>query len=379
MEMERENSKSQPDHRIEIGPLRHHLRVALLVVMVWFCPGCATPLLTCPRAARVPEPPPPQPHPAIVLFATDRAPEPRPDLSFSGAMNLSGSRMSYGARCEDPVTGRIAICTKPAWLEENVPARLDKEEFLNRIRAANSDVVLFVHGFNMSFDESLEITLRMVERTGLQAIPVAYSWPSQATFSDYGVDYDRNEWTIDHLKDFIEDLVNALPEGKVLHIVAHSMGNRAVLEALAHIDLPQRRLGQLVMIAPDVDAEIFKDLVLRSGAFPRTTLYVSNHDWALRAAGWLRPGAPRAGDARKQYVVIKGMDTIDASPLKAGIVGHSVAEYSQLMFDDLGAVLRNEPPTERKLSPCTVKSIESNNAAHGTHLPSVVYRFPPAK
>jgi esterase/lipase superfamily enzyme len=294
-------------------------------------------------------------------------------------MNLSGTRMSYGAQCEDPATGGMAICKKPAWLKEKLPAWLEKGGFLDGIRAANSDVVLFVHGFNISFDESMKITLRIVQRTRVQAIPVAYSWPSRAKISAYGVDYDRNEWTIEHLKDFIQDLVNALPEGAVLHIVAHSMGNRAVLGALARTNLPEQRLGQLVMIAPDVDTEIFKDLVLRSGPFLRRTLYVSNHDLALRAAGWLRPRAPRAGDARKQYVVIKGMDTIDASPLKAGTVGHSVYDYSQLMFDDLGAVLKDERPAARKLSACTVKSIDSYNAAHGTQLPCVVYRFPPAK
>ena len=315
----------------------------------------------------------------MVLFATDREPKSRQDLSFSDAMNVSGSPISYGARCENPVTGRAAVCTKPAGLKADVPVWLDKEEFLERITAADSDVVLFVHGFNMSFDESLEIALRMVQRARVQAIPVAYTWPSKAKVSAYGIDYDRNEWTIDHLKDFIEDLVHALPEGKVLHIVAHSMGNRAVLGALVHANLPEQRLGQLVMIAPDVDAEIFKDTVVRSGPFSRRTLYVSNQDLALRAAGWLRPGFPRAGDARKQYVVIKEMDTIDVSPLKGGRIGHSVYEYSQLMFDDLGAVLNNEVPAARKLSACTVKSIEKYNAAHGTQVPCVVYRFPSAK
>ena len=291
-------------------------------------------------------------------------------------MNLSESRMTYGAGCEDPDTGRISTCPKPSWIDEDVPSLLDKEKFFDQIRASHSDVVLFVHGFNMSFDESLQIALRMVQRTQTQAVPVAYSWPSQGKVSAYGIDYDQNEWTIDHLKGFIEDLVNALPEGKVLHIVAHSMGNRAVLGALARLHLPEPRLGQLVMIAPDMDAEIFKDLVSRSGPFPRRTLYVSNHDWALRAAGWLRSGYPRAGDARKQYLVIQGMDTIDASPLKAGRAGHSVYGYSQLLFDDVGAVLKNEPPAARKLSACTVKSIASDNASHGTQLPCVVYRFP---
>jgi hypothetical protein len=103
---------------------------------------------------------------------------------------------------------------------------------------------------------------------------------------------------------------------------------------------------------------------------------VSKRDLALQAAGWLRAGTPRAGDARKQYVVIKEMDTIDASPLKAGMIGHSVYDYSQLMFDDLGAVLKDEPTAARNLTACTVKSIDRYNAAHGTQLPCIVYRLP---
>jgi esterase/lipase superfamily enzyme len=362
-------------------PQRHCSAIVLFIfiAVVCLCSGCTHPLLTCPRMVKVPEPLQPQQHPETTLFVTDRAAESQPSLTFSSEMNLSERRLTYGARCEDPVNGTTAICQKPAWLKTELPAILTKAAFFDAINAAHSDVVLYLHGFNFSFDESVEIAVRMVERAGVQALPVAYSWPSEDRFAAYGVDYDRNEWTIEHLRVFIQDLVASLPEGAVLHIVAHSMGNRAVLWALAGLNLPEPRLGQLVMIAPDVDSEIFKDLVVRSGPFRRKTLYVSNHDLALQAASWLRPNAPRAGNARKQYVVVKGMDTIDMSPLKAGRSGHSVYSYSQLLFDDLGAVLKNEDPAARKLNSCKVKSIDTYNAAHGTQLPCVVYQFPPAK
>ena len=362
-------------------PQLHHSAIVLftLIAVVCLCSGCTPRLLTCPRMAKVPEPLPPQQHPETTLFVTDRAPESLQTFTFSSEMNLSEKRLTYGARCEDPVNGGTTICKKPAWLKTELPAILSKTEFLDAISAAHSDVVLYVHGFNFSFDESAEIAVRLVQRAGIQAVPVTYSWPSEDNFAAYGVDYDRNEWTIEHLRVFIQGLAAGLPEGAVLHIVAHSMGNRAVLWALAGLNLPEPRLGQLIMIAPDVDAEIFKDLVVRSGPFRRKTLYVSNHDRALQAASWLRPNAPRAGNARKQYVVVKGMDTIDMSPLKAGRSGHSVYSYSQLLFDDLGAVLKNEDPAARKLNSCRVTSIDTYNAAHGTQLPCVVYQFPPAK
>jgi len=361
---------------------RSHRRTGALFVflaVVCLCSGCAEHLLTCPRMAKVPVPPPLQQHPEMVLFATDRAPESSQTLNFSGEMNLSENRITYGAKCEDPVNGAVVICQPPAWFKKDLPAVLGRAEFLEGIEAAHSDVVLFVHGFNFSFDESTQIAVRLVQRTGIRAVPVAYSWPSESKFSAYGVDYDRNEWTIEHLAQFIQELVNSLPDGAVLHIVAHSMGNRSLLGALAGLKLPEEHLGQLIMIAPDVDAEIFKDQVLRSGPFRRKTLYVSNRDFALQAASLLRPNAPRTGDARKQYVVIKGMDTIDMSPMKVGRSGHSVYNYSQLMFDDLGAVLKDEDPTARKLNACKVTSIANYNAAHGAQLPCVVYQFPPPR
>ena len=311
----------------------------------------------------------PEQHAAVVLFATDRLPESREQLLFSADLNPSGTHMSYGAKCVDPNGGKLACDAPPRWLE--------RDEFVQHIAESRSDVVLFVHGFNYSFNESLEIALRIVERTKLSATAVAYSWPSQAKVSTYGVDYDMSEWTVDHLTGFIRDVTSALPAGARLHIVAHSMGNRAVLMALARLDLPEQRLGQLVLIAPDVDARIFQELVLHAGPFQRRTLYVSKHDFALRASSMLlRAGSVRAGDANKQYVVVKDVETVDMSPVKAGILGHSLYDYSQLIFDDLGAVLRDQGVADRKLTACTVKKIADANTAHGTSLPCTVYRLP---
>jgi hypothetical protein len=340
----------------------------LMLLLASLASGCAKPLLTCPRAVKVPDPPLPRQRSAPVLFATDRLPAPGEKLAFMSELNPSGNHLSYGAKCEDP-TGSQGICDDPSvWL--------GRDEFLERIAAAKSDVVLFVHGFRYSFDESLAITLRIVERAQVHATPVSYSWPSQDRLAAYADDYDMSEWTIAHLTDFIQDLVRALPAGAVLHIVAQSMGNRPLLEALARLNLPKGRLGQLIMIAPDVDTQIFRELVLHSGPFLRRTVYVSNHDLALRAAGFLHSRAGRAGDARRQYIVIGEVDTVDASPLKSGVSGHSIYEFSQLLFDDLGAVLKDESVTGRRLTACTVKSIERANAAQGTSLPCVVYRLP---
>ena len=353
------------DNRDRVG--RPCLFASGLGALALLC-GCGPSLLYCPRTVKVAAPPVPQQHSSLVLFATDRYPESAEHLAFSGNLNPSGDHMTYGAKCTDPAGAR-PDCEVPS-------VRLEKDELLGRIAAARSDVVLFVHGFNYTFDESLETTLRIVERAKVPATPVAYGWPSQGKVGAYGLDSDMSEWTIDHLADFVRDLAAAVPAPYRLHIVGHSMGNRALLLALARLDLSHARLGQLILIAPDVDTAIFKVLIARSGPFQRKTLYVSNHDLALRAAGFLHSGTIRAGDAAKQYLVMDDIDTIDMSLLSAGVFGHSMDVYSQVIFDDLSGVLKDDTAPQRNLTACTVRSVQRLNEAQGTSMPCTVYRLP---
>src|SRR6266851_2630628 len=110
----------------ELRPQLPTVALMALAAVVCLGTGCAERLLTCPRAVKVLEPPPPQQHPETVLFVTDRAQESPQTFNFSGEMNLSENRITYGAKCEDPVIGAVAICEKPVWLKEELPARLGK-------------------------------------------------------------------------------------------------------------------------------------------------------------------------------------------------------------------------------------------------------------
>ena len=364
----RGRKRSMGASRLETFLFRSTLRVSTLLALALLLSGCAKELLMCPRVVKVPAPELPEVHPAPVLFGTDRLPESREKLTFSSALNPSGDHMSYGVKCEDPARAKAACDVESL--------ALDRSQFLDRIANAKGDIVLYVHGFNYTFDESLEVALSIVERARFPATPVAYSWPSQGRVGGYGVDYDMSEWTVDHLAAFIRDITPAVPAGHQLHFVSHSMGNRALLLALSRLDLADPRFGQLILIAPDVDAQIFAELMAHSGPFRRKTMYVSQNDWALHAVSILHSGAIRAGDARKQYTVLSGVDTVDLSPLKAGVTGHSIYDYSQLVFEDLGAVLKDEAITGRHLTACTVKSVAAANRVNGTSLPCVVFRMP---
>lgn len=322
---------------------------------------------TCP-AHYLAEPPAPPLHVTGVLFATDREPKSLEHLTFSAERNLAPQRLTYGVKCEDPEG--IASCT------EGSVAFPNGNEFFRRVTDSGKDVVLFIHGYRYSFDESLQIAARLVQRSRVDALPVAYSWPSQNRLFSYGKDYDVNEWTFEHLTGFLKDLVDALPPNHVLHIVAHSMGNRAALQSLARLNLPADRLGQLVMIAPDVDAQTFRELFLRSGPFKNRTMYLSNHDLALGFARFLHSRTPRAGDAKREYVVADGLDTVDASPLSAGLIGHSYYESSQLMFDDIGEVLKGSTAAARNLDRCNLQELKKKKDKAATDTVEIIYRLP---
>ncbi|HXB23067.1 MAG TPA: alpha/beta hydrolase [Candidatus Solibacter sp.] len=332
-----------------------------VVVLAGLMQGCHSPL-RCPVRTRLPEPCPPQVYLADVLFATDRSLTNKERAEFSGSRNLADGHMTYGSKCEDPA-GSLAGCTSSKIFE--------KQDFFRQIHDRQKDVLLFVPGYKYSFDETLQLGLRIVERSEFDSTVVAYAWPSRNRLLAYGADYDTNEWSVEHLADFLVDIVNALPEGKVLHIAAHSIGNRMVLQALLRLRLSREKLGELIMIAPDVDAQTFVEQVPKCGAFRRKTVYISPRDQALKASDfWFHSNTPRAGE---EYVVLNGLETIDASRLHTGITGHAYFENSQLMLDDLGAVLKGVPVEKRQLDKCSVKALESKSTPSA---PSIVYCLP---
>jgi esterase/lipase superfamily enzyme len=280
---------------------------------------------------------------------------------FSGSRNLAEDHMTYGLKCEDPA-GSLVGC--------NTSKIFDKQEFLRQVLDRQKDVLLFVPGYKYSFDETLQLGLRIVERAQFDAVVVGYAWPSRNRLLAYGADYDTNEWSVEHFTDFLADLIHAVPQGKRLHIAAHSIGNRLLLQALLRLHLSQEKLGELIMIAPDVDAQTFVEQVPKCGPFRRKTVYISPRDQALKFSDfWFHSSTPRAGE---EYVILSGLDTIDASQLHTGITGHAYFENSQLMLNDVGSVLKGMPIEKRQLDKCSVKALESKNAKNG----STVYCLP---
>jgi pimeloyl-ACP methyl ester carboxylesterase len=180
-----------------------------------------------------------------------------------------------------------------------------------------------------------------------------YSWPSQASTMSYTVDEAVVRLSGRRMARFLRQIVEEADADRI-HLIAHSMGNRALVEALERLAAEQQgeasepMFGQIVFTAPDVDRDFFVEAVQGlQGSAERITLYASENDLALRSSAVLH-GAPRAGLAGKGIVSAAGIDTIDMSDIDADLLGHGYFAAKEGAIYDLFRLLwRGDPPGRR--------------------------------
>ena len=309
-----------------------------------------------------------------VYYGTNRAPsgdakpaqfygKARGDLQY-GYLDVTIPRTHQEAQLE----------TQPRWVEYTFGADqaamraqyvlldkvmpLDKSDFVSALHQQVSesrfkDVFIFVHGFNNSFEDAARRTAQMAYDLDFDGTPMLYSWPSQGSATAYAVDEAAVGISGRRLADFLETVV-AQSGAQRIHLIAHSMGNRALIEALQTYlakRAPENRqhiFGQIVFTAPDVDRDYFSDAIQSlAQAAERVTLYASDNDYALRSSQFLH-GAPRAGTAGDVIVKLAGLDSIDMSAVPADALGHSYfAANSGAIYDIFRLLWRGDPPPQR--------------------------------
>jgi esterase/lipase superfamily enzyme len=201
---------------------------------------------------------------------------------------------------------------------------LTREEFIDlarkRIGGSTSykdQAVVFVHGYNTSFDYALFRSAQMAYDLKFDGATFLYSWPSGAAFTGYGYDRESSEQAEPYLREYIE-LVVKDTGAKSVSVIAHSMGNMPllrVLQALGPKLPPGVQLNQIILAAPDVDRNLFENLAANIKQYGRgVTLYCSSNDRAMAAARRMAGGIPRAGDVPADGpIVLAGNEPIDVS------------------------------------------------------------------
>lgn len=216
-------------------------------------------------------------------------------------------------------------------------------------KSSKLDMLVFVHGYDVNFRDAAIRTAQIARDLKFAGAPVLYSWPSQAELRKYTVDETNAAWTAAHFLNFLRDL-RTKSGAERIHIIAHSMGNRPVIESLrALASSPGRgaKLRYVLLMAPDIDADTFKELaadIQRSAT--QVTLYASSNDRALLASKALH-GYPRAGDAGDRILVLPGMETIDVSAADTSFLGHSYYGHRSVL-DDVFYLVRHDLPAKER-------------------------------
>ncbi|MFN9718302.1 MAG: alpha/beta hydrolase [Planctomycetota bacterium] len=318
-----------------------------------------------------------------VFFATNRDPAESAAMAHDPDLFFGDERgnLSYGT-CEVSIPYRRTpgSLPEPSILKlefSQDPAkhivlleieRLPDAAFWKALRAKveespNRQLMLFVHGYCATFRDAARRTAQMAYDMNYQGPSMFFSWPA-------GSDVEGFSERANYLKDLRraeesdEDLIHVLEElsrlsgAQRIHLVAHSMGNFVLTEALKTIDDRMNRsvarpllFDQVAMAAPDLNA---RDFVEASGRRVRSfsrrfTVYVSRNDKALKLSKTVNGFEPLGllNSFSKQGAAMSLYELVDASPAQSGWFDSGHVYYGDMpaMLRDLAFVFQGTPAT----------------------------------
>jgi esterase/lipase superfamily enzyme len=295
-----------------------------------------------------------------VLFCTNR---------MAGNGDFSGEpskELNFGlAVVTIPVVHRVAHIESPRWWSL-FPKFKGPDRFIQLIRieslsqvelqteiaraigtARAKEILIFLHGYNVTFEQAARRAGQIAYDLAFGGVVLLFSWPSLGVVPGYGGDAERAADSGLFLARFLKSLEGG-PWTKV-HLLAHSMGNRVMLNGLAEVPDANLTFGETAFIAADVGIEQFEQKFPKfQQSIARATLYVSRHDRALALSRELHK-LNRIGFVDLEPYICRGLETIDASLVDTSLLGHSYFGDDRNVLMDIGGLLQGLSPLQRRL------------------------------
>lgn len=195
-------------------------------------------------------------------------------------------------------------------------------------KSRDGSVLVFIHGFNNRFEDSVYRFAQIVQDSRIHSAPVLVTWPSRGSLLAYGYDRESTNYTRNALENLFQFLAKD-PEVKEVSILAHSMGNWLALEALRQMAIRNGRLPakfeNVMLASPDVDVDVFRQQIADMGKqHPNFTLFVSRDDRALAVSRRVWGDVARLGAIDPEQAPYKKelednqITVIDLTKVKAG-------------------------------------------------------------
>lgn len=245
------------------------------------------------------------------------------------------------------------------------------------------EVVLFVHGYNNTFEDAAYNMGELCHFLGREFVCAIFSWPAagnKGALFGYEVDVESSVFAAADLKKTIRMIADT-PGVEKIHLLAHSRGTDVLATAAGELSVESYitqdtfarrfKVANLVLLAPDIDLDVaatkiwklISDPDLPYGKAPnpritiprdpetrafQITIYASPDDKALATSGWLFGSASRLGNLKTQNVTPEQMaqartfGLLDVIMVKASncFVCHSYFVSNPRVSSDLIAMLR---------------------------------------
>ncbi len=256
----------------------------------------------------------PKPKPVQVFIASTRKGE-----SGAAAREQAPEAHFALATMTIPPGHRAGSIEAPLWGQANgrndvvlaAERELDGDEFRAELAShvsgrigVNRDILVFVHGFNTSFDDARSRAAQIVADARFGGVAVLFTWPSRSELFGYVSDKDSATASRDALQALLHDLGQTPGVGKI-HVLAHSMGGWLTMEALRASSIAGDRtlsghLGDVILASPDIDMDVFASQMTRIRP-ANVTVFATPNDKALSLSSALASSRQRLGalDASK--------------------------------------------------------------------------------
>lgn len=202
-------------------------------------------------------------------------------------------------------------------------------------QAPRKEILLYVHGFNESFEESAFVAADLCHFLGREHLCALFSWPARSGggfLRSYSQERESGEFSVASLKKAIRSIAG-VPGVEKVHLVAHSRGADVLLQAVHALLLEAYIVGKtpgdllkienVILAAADVDAHVFlryltvyasdpemqsrwgkEELPLPFRDTGRMTIYASDADRALWASTFLFRSKLRLGRFRAEDLTV---------------------------------------------------------------------------
>lgn len=347
--------------------------------------------------------------PVDVFYVTDRAPARREDGGGSYSAERShqlsfGSVAVLGADAEgatvSPATeigrfpatpyaierarGGVRRAPETIVAHERSLAEMQGELARRLAATGRKEIVVFVHGYNNSFDDAARSAAQLCNDMGPNDfLCIALTWPSGGSggiLFGYEKDTESGEFAVVDIRKGIR-VISGTPGLRKLHFIAHSRGTDVLTAAMQHLaieayvsqsSLSHRfKIANVVLAAPDIDIDVAfarllgipSDPDLPYGRAPQRsvvfntgnlhfTVYSSESDRALNLSKFLNGSRLRLGlldlrDNPNQLSELKitpevaGVAEFISVQGGGGLIGHSYFLSDPTVRADLVALIRD--------------------------------------